>query len=212
MLELKTNGKSNGNGTIHGLRVDRVLHSRVLEAPLVAPRRGVMLHYDDSSSDDGALAWFQDPDCRNGYTWLVLDDGKIVELADPRKRTPHAGACLTRAANSAFYGIAAATNGRVLATPSQLESIVSLCVVLFRHHAWPAAEVETRIVGHDQQAIWTPSYTRAAGLADTVAAPLWGRVGRKVDPRGQRSDGRPIIDVAAVRKQVARRLEPRGEQ
>jgi hypothetical protein len=34
----------------------------------------------------------------------VLDDGRVVELADPAFRTPHAGPCLTPSANSAYYG------------------------------------------------------------------------------------------------------------
>jgi hypothetical protein len=96
----------------------------------VAPRKGVMLHYDDSSRDDWAVEWFFDKRCKNGYTWLVLDDGRVVELADPMKRTPHAGACRTPNANSVFYGIAAATNGLVSATPAQLDSIIALCAAL----------------------------------------------------------------------------------
>src|SRR5690349_935063 len=105
----------------NGLTIER-RHSKVLEPPLACPRRGIMLHYDDSSRDDWAVEWFEDPRCTNGYTWLVLDDGHIVELADPDKRTPHAGPCLTSCANSAYYGIAAATNGLVLATEAQLSS------------------------------------------------------------------------------------------
>src|SRR5205814_10464176 len=107
---------------LSGVVVER-RHSKVLESPLACPRSGLMLHYDDSSRDDWALEWFEDPRCTNGYTWLVLDDGTVVELADPAMRTPHAGPCLTKNANSHFYGIAAATNGRVLATAAQLESI-----------------------------------------------------------------------------------------
>ena len=92
---------------------DEKRHSRILQQPLVAPRAGIMLHYDDSTRDDWAVEWFQDPRCTNGYTWLVLDDGRVVELADPAMRTPHAGPCSTPNANSVFYGIAAATNGLV---------------------------------------------------------------------------------------------------
>jgi N-acetyl-anhydromuramyl-L-alanine amidase AmpD len=175
---------------IPGVRVDDRLHSRVLEAPLAAPRRGIMLHYDDSSRDDWAVAWFRDPRCTNGYSWLVLDDGRVVELADPGMRTPHAGPCLTANANSAYYGIAAATNGLVLATAPQLASITDICVAIMRHHSWDAA----RIVGHDAQAIWTPAYT--------PRRERWGKLGRKVDPTGQRSDGQPIIDLGALRDRV----------
>ncbi len=91
--------------TIPGIEPDVRVHSHVLMKPLVAPRCGIMLHYDDSSSDQGALEWFRDPRCTNGYTWLVLDDGRVVELADPGMRTPHAGPCLVPNANSRFYGL-----------------------------------------------------------------------------------------------------------
>src|SRR5690348_17316293 len=121
------NGRCN-TLVIPGLAVDARIHSRVLALPLAARRRGIMLHYDDSARDDWALEWFQDPRCKNGYTWLVLDDGSLVELADPALRTPHAGPCLVPRANSAFYGISAATDGLVPATPAQLETIIRVCV------------------------------------------------------------------------------------
>src|SRR5512147_879098 len=140
---------------VPGLVVHERRHSRVLQAPLAAPREGIMLHYDDSSRDDWAVAWFSDPRCTNGYTWLVLDDGRVVELADPAMRTPHAGACLTPMANSAYYGVAAATNGLVLATDAQIASIVRICASVMRHHRWDMTSPDTRIVGHDAQAIWT---------------------------------------------------------
>jgi N-acetyl-anhydromuramyl-L-alanine amidase AmpD len=178
-------------------------HSKVLESPLVVPRRGVMLHYDDSSRDEWAVEWFADPRCRNGYTWLVLDDGRVVELADPTKRTPHAGACRTPNANSVFYGIAAATNGLVPATPAQVESIVRLCAVLVPTLGLRPLALGPAVTGHDQEAIWSASNTQDARL--------WGRGGRKVDPTGVRKDGNPIIDVSAVRAQVAARLSTTNE-
>ena len=191
---------------IPGVHVDRRVHSHVLEEPLAAPRGGVMLHYDDSSDDEASLAWFNDPRCSNGYTWLVLDDGRVIELADPAYRTPHAGPCLTPMANSVFYGIAAATNGVVPATPTQVEAIVQLCVAVFRYHRWTASEVRTHIVGHDAQAVWNPEQTRHAGIPDSKGRLLWGRLGRKVDPTGQRHDGRKILDVDEVRAGVRRQL------
>ena len=160
---------------IPGVPVSERRHSRVLEQALAAPRGGVMIHYDDSSRDDWALDWFSDPRCTNGYTWLVLDDGSVIELADPGMRTPHAGPCVTKNANSHFYGIAAATNGRVLATPEQVESIVACLVPILIQHGWTdPSDLSTRIVGHDEQAIWTPAYTRDAHL--------WGTLGRKSRP------------------------------
>jgi hypothetical protein len=165
-----------------------------------------MLHYDDSTRDDWAVAWFSDRRCTNGYTWLALDDGRVVELADPAMRTPHAGACLTPSANSVFYGVSAATNGLVPATGAQLDAIITTCVALFRFHGWTIDSLDTRLTGHDAQAIWTPSYTRAAGLSDETGRGRWGKLGRKVDPTGVRKDGRPIIDVNQVRAAVAAAL------
>ena len=179
---------------IPGIEPDVRMHSRVLQHPLASHRRGIMLHYDDSSSDTSALEWFGDPRCTNGYTWLVLDDGRVIELADPGMRTPHAGPCLTPNANSCYYGVAAATNGTVLPTAKQLGSITRLCVAVSRHHQW----LNPDIVGHDDQAIWTAAYTPRRAL--------WGTTGRKVDPTGQRKDGHKIIDVTAVKALVTTRL------
>jgi len=187
---------------IPGVRVDRRVHSHVLQEPLAAPRGGVMLHYDDSSDDESSLAWFQDPRCSNGYTWLVLDDGRVIELADPAFRTPHAGPCLMPRANSVYYGIAAATNGVVPATYAQVNTIIGMCTALFRHHGWTSSEVRPRIVGHDAQAIWTLEQTRLAGIPDGKARLLWGKLGRKVDPTGMRLDGRKILDIEDVRAGV----------
>jgi len=175
---------------IPGVHADERMHSHVLQKPLAAPRGGIMLHYDDSSSDREALEWFHDPRCSNGYTWLVLDDGRVVELADPGMRTPHAGACLTPMANSRFYGIAAATNGSVCATAQQVGSIVRLCSAIARFHNW----ADPVLVGHDEQAVWTAEYTPRRSL--------WGKVGRKVDPTGRRPDGAPVLDVHAIKHTV----------
>ena len=174
-------------------------YSHVLQLRLAAPRAGIMLHYDDSRGDDRALDWFADARCRNGYTWLVLRSGRVIELADPGMRTQHAGPCITPQANSVYYGIAAATDGLVPATDAQLASIVDVCREVFRQHRWLAASVETRIVGHDKQAVWTAAYTRNRTL--------WGKLGRKADPTGIRKDGRPIIDTDVVRRMVARQQE-----
>ena len=185
---------------IPGITVSDRRHSHVLQSPLTAPRRGSMLHYDDSSRDDWAVEWFHDPRCTNGYTWLVLDDGRVVELADPAFRTPHAGPCLTPNANSAFYGVAAATNGLVPVTNAQFAAITAICAAVLKHHAWTDDALDHRLVGHDEQAIWTPAYTSRRAL--------WGTTGRKVDPRGQRKDGQPILDLVALRERVRQTTRP----
>ena len=183
-------------------------HSRVLQSPLArgVARAGIMLHYDDSTRDDWSLAWFDDPRCTNGYTWLVLRDGQVIELADPALRTPHAGACRTPFANSHFYGLAAATNGETPVTLAQLDGLAAVCEAVMVFHGWGADEVDARIVGHDREAIWTPEATRAAGLSDARGRAHWGQVGRKADPTGTRRDGRPVIDLVRLRAVVATRV------
>jgi N-acetylmuramoyl-L-alanine amidase len=187
---------------IPGIPVSGRRHSNVLQSPLAVPRAGLMLHYDDSSRDDWAVEWFHDPRCTNGYTWLVLDDGRVVELADPAFRTPHAGPCLTPSANSAYYGVAAATNGLVPVTKPQLAVITAICVAVLEYHDCFGDDsdgaLDHRLVGHDEQAIWTQAYTPDRAL--------WGRLGRKVDPRGQRRDGEPILDLTALRARVREAL------
>ena len=182
---------------LDGVTIAERRHSHVLQQLLAAPRGGIMLHYDDSSRDEWALDWFADPRCTNGYTWVVLDDGRIIELADPGMRTPHAGPCRTPMANSHFYGIAATTNGLVPATDAQVTAIAQLAAAVCTHHRWwPTPQsLRDRVVGHDAQAIWTKAYTKNAAL--------WGRTGRKVDPTGTRPDGKPVIDLVAIRQRVA---------
>lgn len=142
-----------------GLRQDRV---------------GVMLHYDGSGSDRGGVSWFKHPDCRVSYNWLALDDGTYVEIAPPSARAWHAGRCRPSNpgqldyddANSAFYGIAAATNDRVDVTPLQLLTIAWLTRRCYQMEQWSVADT-FRITGHSAEAVHRD-----------------GSRGRKTDPEG----------------------------
>jgi N-acetyl-anhydromuramyl-L-alanine amidase AmpD len=168
---------------------------------LKEPRLGVMLHYDDSSNDSSAVEWFTDPECKVSYNVLVLDDGSFVPIVPPSKRAWHAGSCSTsdasrlayRDANSAFLGVAVATNDKIPATAAQLDTVVWLVRSLFAEHGWPTDQT-WRIVGHDTEAIWS--------TAPDVPAGLRGKRGRKIDPTGTHPD-RPILSVDAVRARVA---------
>jgi hypothetical protein len=101
----------------------------------------------------------------------------------------------------------------VPATRAQVETIVRLCAGVCRYHRWDVAEVHSRIVGHDAQAIWTREQTQSAGISDAKGRLLWGKLGRKVDPTGQRRDGKKILDVTEVRVRVRAQLalEPVAE-
>lgn len=147
-------------------------------------RRGVMLHYDGSGSDRGAVQWFGDPRCRVSYNVLVLDDGDYVQIAPDEARAWHAGRCATSDpaqlpytdANSAFYGVAIASSGKEAVTPVQLLTVAALCRGYFRKHGWPLGQT-WRIVSHRSEA--TPR-------------------GRKTDPEGADLKN-PIMSTEHVR-------------
>jgi N-acetylmuramoyl-L-alanine amidase len=144
-----------------------------------------MLHYDASMSDAGAVAWLtKDPRCKVSYNWLVLDDGRIVEVAPMGKRAWHAGVCRSSDpkrlpytdANSAFFGIAIAATDGQRATPAQVTTVAQIVQDCFASQGWTLSET-WRIVGHSSEA--------------------WPR-GRKHDPEGSDPDN-PVLSVQAVR-------------
>lgn len=162
------------------------------------PRQGISLHYDASASDAGAVEWLtEDERCHVSYTKLILDDGKVVEIAPENARQWSEGVCRPSSskftykdANSAFYGIAiAATNGDKI-KPAQFESLVVECVALFKKHGWGKHEV-WRITSHEKEA--------------------WPRK-RKVDIAGTpfinqvRNTNYPVCDLLKVRASVMERL------
>ncbi len=133
------------------------------------PRLGVMIHYDGSRSDAGAMAWFRDPLCRVSYQALVLRTGDWVQIAPDDMRAWHAGTCAPsddwleyRDANSAFYGIAAAGDCDHRVRPVQLLTMAWLTRQYFEQEGWPLGET-WRITGHEDEA--------------------WPR-GRRIDPAG----------------------------
>lgn len=142
------------NGKYNSLKQDRI---------------GVMLHYDASKTDAGAVSWFAHEQCRVSYNWLVLDNGSFVEIAPPDKRAWHAGRCRSSSkldykdANSAFYGISAANPGNEDVTPRQLLTITWLVRRCFILNRWPLIDT-WRITTHADEA--------------------WPR-GRKSDPVGK---------------------------
>ena len=154
------------------------------------PRKGVMLHYDDSGSDTGGVEWLtHDPRCHVSYNFLVLDRGDVVEIAPPACRAWHAGVCRPsdpahlayRDANSAFYGVAVAAKAGDEVTVQQLGAVVELCQRLARLHGWDLAAEPWRLTGHDLEA--------------------WPR-GRKIDPTGP-DPAHPVLDLAHVRRLAA---------
>ena len=163
------------------------IHNRQYSVRLRQPRAGVMLHFDDSASDAASRAWFRDPRCHVSYNWLVLDDGRIVEIAPPTARAWHAGVCRPskgaiayKDANSAFYGVAAAAKVGDRATEPQLQTITRIVVGCFRDHGWSLTD-HHRIVTHRAEA--------------------WPR-GRRTDPEGPPGPTHPLY----MREDIIRRM------
>ena len=148
-------------------------------------RIGVMIHYDGSGSDRGAVQGFADPRCHVSYNLLVLDDGSYVRIAPDTARAWHAGRCRPSDpkrlqygdANSAFYGLAIASSGKHDVTPLQMLTVALLCRIYFETHGWDLNEM-WRIVSHSSEA--------------------WGR-GRKTDPEGA-DPKNPILSVDDIRQ------------
>ena len=164
------------------------ISTKAYNAATREPRIGVMIHYDASASDASAVSWLGDNTCRVSYNDLVVDDGTIHRNVSWDSRAWHAGVCRPsderlkyRDANSAFIGIAAATNPQHVATEAQRLSIAILCRNAFRTFGWQIDEM-WRIVGHDTQG--------------------WPR-NRKHDPTGK-YPGLPIVDIDAIRYLVTR--------
>lgn len=179
-----------------GSKLDSVRNSKY-GSVLREPRQGVMLHYDGSSTDKGAIAWFKDPRAEVSYQNLVLDDGSYVSIAPIGARAWHAGYCKPSSkrftykdGNSAFYGIAAATDGKTAVTATQLLTIADLCVFYFKLNGWSLKNDLWRITGHSAEAVYGPNDPRA------------GMRGRKIDPEGNDSK-KPILSVEDVRYLVS---------
>lgn len=153
-----------------------------------AVRQGILLHYDASSSDKGALAWLEDDArARVSYHYLVLDSGEVLQIAPPAARAWHAGECRPSRreftysdGNNAFYGVAIAATDGERATPAQVEAVAKLCHFLFWLEGWSEADL-WRITGHDAEA--------------------WPR-GRKSDPTGS-NPAAPVLSVKEVQDRFA---------
>jgi N-acetyl-anhydromuramyl-L-alanine amidase AmpD len=148
-----------------------------------------MLHFDDSSSDASGVEWFSDPACKVSYNRLYLHNGDVVQITPTMEHAAwHAGVCLTPNANRYYYGLSVAASQTRAANDVQMANIVHDCVALFQLNGWKASEVETRIVGHEDQACFANK-----------------KLGRKVDPTGL-VKSKPILSTKLVRDNVARML------
>ena len=142
-------------------------------------RLGVMLHYDGSASDAGALSWFKHPDCKVSYNKLVLDPGNVVQIAPDDKRAWHAGICRPSTpdlvyadANSAFYGLCiAARPGDPFHLP-QKGTMIRLMVEYFQTEGWPLSE-SWRLTSHHLEAWPRERKVDIQPLWDIAEARAW---------------------------------------
>lgn len=164
----------------------KVLHSKnCWDARPLGARRGITLHFDDSSTDVSAVEWFTDPECHVSYNRLYLDNGDVVQITPTMEHAAwHNGLCTVNNANRVYYGLAAATNTKVAATERQFEAIAHDCAALFLLNRWKSVDVVKRVIGHEDIACW-PN----------------GKLGRKIDPTGL-SPKHPILSTARVRARV----------
>lgn len=155
------------------------------DAQLREKRIGLMLHFDQSASDVGALHWLtRHPGAKVSYHILITRDGVAHQLIPLDARAWHAGRCRPSSprlryvdANSAFYGVAIAARGDSPAMRVQVETLIAVCGMLAARERWNLGLTPWRITGHCDEA--------------------WPR-GRKTDPVGT-DPTRPVLDVAAIR-------------
>lgn len=124
-------------------------------------RMGIILHYDDSTSDAGAVEWLTvDKTCKVSYNWIITRVGTVVDVAPETARAWHAGVCKPsnsllkyKDANSYFYGVAIAAGGKKgdKISPEQMESVCKLIISLYKHNNWPLTDT-WRISSHHLEA------------------------------------------------------------
>jgi N-acetyl-anhydromuramyl-L-alanine amidase AmpD len=137
-------------------------------------RVGIMLHFDASASDAGAVEWLlRNPDCKVSYNRLVLDDGTEVVIAPDNARAWHAGACRPSAkvppytdANSAFYGLAFTARAGDIITDKQRITAVAIAAMWMKRHGW--TDVERHITDHAAEAWPRGRKTDIGGLKGLV--------------------------------------------
>jgi N-acetyl-anhydromuramyl-L-alanine amidase AmpD len=177
-------------------------------------RVGIMLHFDASRTDQGAINWFDDSEFLLSYNRAYTDNGRRIRLTPAiENRAYHAGKCRSDsrvhdAANSAFYGLAITAGDGQVATTEQFTAICVDAAVIARYHqlrgdpGWELANIDYWITGHEDWAIFNSK--------DNPSSPkLWGKLGRKHDPTGEnpKKGLPPVLDKAAVRTTVAAYLE-----
>lgn len=168
-------------------------------------RHGIMLHFDASRTDQGAINWFDDPEFLLSYNRAYTDNGRRIKLTPTiEHRAYHAGKCRSDAvvhdnANSSFYGLCITAGDGQVATTEQFTAICVDAAVIARYHqlrgdpGWGIDNIDYWITGHEDWAF--PK-------------------GRKHDPTGEnpKKGLPPVLDKIAARDTIAAYLRdnPKG--
>lgn len=192
--------------------VDKLTHGSVVTPAL---RRGIMLHFDDSSSDESGVSWFRSPQFKLSYNRAYLDDGRRARLTQSITHAAwHAGVCkledgVLRAklssgyeygsANTSYYGLCVVAGLRDFTHDLQFRSLVYDAAVICRYHGWTESDLDRVIVGHNEKAIFNPR-------DNPTRKDLWGKPGRKIDPIGS-DPNHPVLSIVSTRFAVATLLD-----
>ncbi len=115
----------------------------------------VILHYTGMTSGEAALQRLCDPASQVSSHYVIMEDGRVIQLVPEARRAWHAGQSVwagERDMNSASIGIEIANPGHDGGAPAfpqpQIEAVIKLCKDIAARHHIPAA----RILAHSDVA------------------------------------------------------------
>lgn len=101
-----------------------------------APINSIVLHYTTSSSAEGTISWFANPDSRVSSHYLVGRDGKIWQFVNDANKAWHAAG-----ANANTLGIENVCADGQTITTEQSVALAALCKYLMSEYKIPKSEV-----------------------------------------------------------------------
>lgn len=111
----------------------------------------VIIHCTDGDTLDGCVSWFKSPESKVSAHYIIDRNGKIVQMVDDIDVAWHSGKStwLGRSGCNEFsIGIELVGREENGFTPQQFDSLVGLCVELFKTYEFDINELEKVFVGH----------------------------------------------------------------
>jgi N-acetylmuramoyl-L-alanine amidase len=139
LAALVLEGCSGETGRMSAFPPDSPLVAEVLPSPNIDARRGegpeiLLLHYTGMATPEAAIERLCDPEARVSCHYVVLEDGKILQLVPERSRAWHAGLGSWEGEgdiNSRSIGIEIVNRGHDFDYPDfpqgQIEAVIALC-------------------------------------------------------------------------------------